>query len=189
MPYYKALTRTNHTYNEETKLKVLRLIVDIAIKTNNMKTFLLLCIATFTSFFSIGQSSKDEQLVREVVKSFVNDYNNGDFKNASFYTTNDWTHINPGGGITRGREAVLTEVRAVHQAMLKGIKITIDTMAIRFVTDEVAIVNAIHTRDTYINPKNGTKHENERQMKTYIVVRQKGKWLLTLDQNTVIRNP
>jgi hypothetical protein len=33
------------------------------------------------------------------------------------------------------------------------------------------------------------KHEKERQLKTYIVVRQKGKWLLTHDQNTVIARP
>ena len=37
-----------------------------------------------------------------------------------FYTTIDWVHINPGGGITRGREDVLREVRAIHQTMLKG---------------------------------------------------------------------
>jgi uncharacterized protein (TIGR02246 family) len=154
-----------------------------------MKIFLLLCIATFLSFVSIGQSSKDEQLVREVVKSFVNDYNNGDFKNAPFYTTNDWVHINPGGGITRGRDEVLKEVRAVHQTLLKGVRITIDTMTIRFVTTDVAIVNAIHKSDTYITPEDGIKHENERQIKTYIIVRLKGKWLLTLDQNTIIYNP
>ena len=108
-----------------------------------MKIFLLLCLATFLSFVSMGQSSRDEQLVREVVKSFVNDYNNGDFKNASLYTTNDWVHINPGGGITRGREDVLKEVRAIHQTMLKGVRITIDTMTIRFVTADPSHVVAM----------------------------------------------
>lgn len=154
-----------------------------------MKKFLFQCLVIFSSFASMGQSLRDEQLVRNVVKSFVNDYNNGDFKNASFYTTTDWVHINPGGGITRGRNEVLKEVRAIHQTMLKGVRITIDTMTIRFVTPDVAIVNAIHTSDTYITPEDGIKHENERQMKTYIVVRQKGKWLLTLDHNTIIYNP
>jgi uncharacterized protein (TIGR02246 family) len=154
-----------------------------------MKSILLLPTMSFLFFLSKAQSSKDEQLTREVVKSFVNDYNNGDFKNASFYTTTDWVHINPGGGITRGREDVLKEVRAIHQTMLKGVKITIDTMTIRFVTPDVAIINAVHTSDPYITPEDGIKHENEKQMKTYIVVRQKGKWLLTLDQNTVISNP
>ena len=154
-----------------------------------MKAFLLLCLISLSSIVSNGQSSQDELSVRKVVKSFVDDYNNGDFKNASFYTTIDWVHINPGGGITRGRKDVLKEVRAIHQTMLKGIKLTIDTMTIRFVTPDVVIINAVHTSDTYITPKDGMKHENEKQMKTYIVVRQKGKWLLTLDQNTIISNP
>jgi len=154
-----------------------------------MKVFLLICLVSLLSFASNGQSSQDEQLIRNVVKSFVSDYNNGDFKNASFYTSIDWVHINPGGGITRGREDVLNEVRAIHQTMLKGVKITIDTMTIRFVTTDVAMLNAVHTSDTYITPKNGIRHEKEKQMKTYVVVRQKGKWLLTLDQNTIISNP
>lgn len=154
-----------------------------------MKVLLFIMIACFISVASFGQSSKEKQLVRKVVESFVNDYNNGDFKNAPTYTTDDWMHINPGGGVTRGRDAVLKEVRAIHQTMLRGIKITIDTLEIRFVTYNVAIVNATHTSDTYVSPEDGIKHENEKQVKTYIVVKQKGKWLLTLDQNTILSNP
>ena len=86
--------------------------------------------------------------MREVVKSFVTDYNSGDFKNVLSYTTDDWLHINPGGGITRGRDEVLKEVRAIHKTMLKGVSITIDSMTVRFVTHEVALVNAIHTSDS-----------------------------------------
>lgn len=158
-------------------------------KTKNMKVFLFLCSISLFSFVTLGQSSRDEQLAIEVVKSFVNDYNIGDFKNAPFYTTTDWVHINPGGGISRGRENVLKEVRAVHQTMLKGCRISIDTLTTHFVTAEVAIINAVHTSDTYITPEDGIKHENEKQMKTYVVVLQKGKWLLSLDQNTIIHNP
>lgn len=154
-----------------------------------MKIFLLLTSTIFLSLISPAQSSTDQQLVRAVVQSFVDDFNNGDFKNASHYTTNDWVHINPGGGITRGREDVLKEVRAVHQTLLKGVRITIDAITNRFVTADVAIVNATHTSDTYITPEDGVKHENEKQVKTYIVVKQRGKWLLTLDQNTIVSNP
>ena len=31
--------------------------------------------------------------------------------------------------------------------------------------------NTVHTSDTYVTPEDGIKHKNERQMKTYIVVR------------------
>ena len=150
---------------------------------------LLLLVAGLLCLMSVARGSDDELLVREVVKSFVTDYNNGDFKNAPSYTTDDWVHINPGGGITRGRDDVLKEVRAIHKTMLKGVSITIDSMTVRFVTRDVALVNAIHTSDSYVTPEDGLKHENERQMKTYVVVKHNGNWLLALDQNTIISNP
>ena len=149
----------------------------------------VLFAAGFLCLMGVARASDDEQLVREVVKSFVTDYNNGDFKNAPSYTTDDWVHINPGGGLTRGRDEVLKEVRAIHKTMLKGVSITIDSMTVHFVTRDVALVNAVHTSDSYVTPEDGVKHENERQMKTYVVVKRNGKWLLALDQNTIISNP
>ena len=91
---------------------------------------LLLFAVGLLCLMGVARGSGDEQLVREVVKSFVTDYNNGDFKNARSYTTDDWVHINPGGGLTRGRDEVLKEVRAIHKTMFKGVSITIDNMTV-----------------------------------------------------------
>ena len=91
---------------------------------------LLLSAAGLLCLLGVAWGADDEQLVREVVKAFVADYNNGAFKNAPTYTTDDWVHINPGGGITRGRDEVLKEVRAIHKTMLKGVSITIDNMTV-----------------------------------------------------------
>jgi uncharacterized protein (TIGR02246 family) len=150
---------------------------------------LLLSAAGLLCLLGVAWGADDEQLAREVVKAFVADYNNGDFKNAPTYTTDDWVHINPGGGITRGRDEVLKEVRAIHKTMLKGVSITIDNMTVHFVTPDVALVDAVHTSDSYVTPEDGVKHENERQIKTYLIVKRNGKWLLALDQNTIISNP
>src|SRR5437762_8639167 len=135
---------------------------------------LLLLAAGRLCFIAVARGSDDEQLVREVVKSFVTDYNNGDFKNAPSYTTNDWLHINPGGGITRGRDEVLKEVRAIHKTMLKGVSITTEGMTVHFVTHDVALVNAIHKSNSYVTPEDGVKHENERQMKTMVLEKRPG---------------
>jgi hypothetical protein len=75
---------------------------------------LLLFAAGLLCLMGVARGSDEEQLVRDVVKAFVTDYNNGDFKNAPSYTTDEWVHINPGGGVTRGRDEVLKEVRAIH---------------------------------------------------------------------------
>ncbi len=128
----------------------------------------------------------DEESVKKVVLDFVDDFNDGSFKNADNYTTIDWDHINPGGGIDIGRESTLKGVRAVHQSFLKGVSMTTDSMKVRFVSPEVALVTAYHSIDTYVTP-DSVIHENERQIKSYVIVKQGGKWLLTLDHNTSIR--
>ena len=128
----------------------------------------------------------DEDSVRKVVLEFQEDFNDGSFKRAEIYATNDWVHINPGGGVDIGRENVLKLVRGVHQTFLKGVSITTDSMNVRFITPEVALVTAYHPIDKYTTPDSVT-HVNERQIKSYVLVKQGGKWLLTLDHNTVIQ--
>jgi uncharacterized protein (TIGR02246 family) len=128
----------------------------------------------------------DEDSVKNIVVNFQKDFNEGSFKNAEAYTTTDWDHINPGGGIDIGQASTLKGVRAVHQSFLKDVSMTTDSMKVRFVNPEVALVTAFHTVDTYTTP-DGVKHENERQIKSYVVVKQNGKWLLTLDHNTSIQ--
>lgn len=68
-----------------------------------MKPFVFLLLTSFVSIVSMGQSSKDEELVKKVINAFQDDFNDGSFKNAASYTTSDWEHLNPGGGITKGR--------------------------------------------------------------------------------------
>lgn len=150
-----------------------------------MKSYHILFLILSFSNPSIGQNSRDGQLVKNVVLAFQDDFNEGGFKNAEFYTTKDWEHINPGGGITKGRGAVLKEVRTVHQTFLKGVSLKIESITIRFLNPTVAIADVVHKSSDYELPQ-GVKHQNERQMKIYIIVKKQNKWLLTLDQNTVI---
>ena len=153
-----------------------------------MRRYPFLILASVISFTSIGQTAQDEDAVRKVVIAFQEDFNEGSFKNASNYTTTDWEHVNPFGGITKGREEVLKEVRQVHQTFLKGVTITIESIMIRFITDDVAIADVIHKGSAFESP-DGVKHENPRSFKTYIIIKQKGKWQLTHDQATAIATP
>ena len=80
-----------------------------------MKTYFILFFTFLFSNQSIAQNLRNEQLVKNIVLAFQDDFNEGGFKKAKFYTAKDWIHINPGGGITKGRDKVLKEVRTVHQ--------------------------------------------------------------------------
>ena len=151
-----------------------------------MKALFTVIMISFLSFVGKGQSSQDKEAVKKVVITFQDDFNEGSFKNAEAYSTSDWRHINPGGGIDKGRDSVLMTVRAVHQTFLKGVTMQIESMDIRFLTADAAIADVIHKVDTYTTP-DGVRHENERHIKTYVVVKKKGRWLLAQDHSTVIQ--
>ena len=151
-----------------------------------MKALFTVIMISFLSFVGKGQSSQDKEAVKKVVITFQDDFNEGSFKNAEAYSTSDWRHINPGGGIDKGRDSVLITVRAVHKTFLKGVTMQIESMDIRFLTADAAIADVIHKVDTYTTP-DGVRHENERHIKTYVVVKKKGRWLLAQDHSTVIQ--
>ena len=123
-------------------------------------------------------------LVRQAVEAFYAAFDDG-FQDACDFSTEDWNHINPGGGWTRGRESVLMEVREVHTTFLKGVSDTIEEMSVRFATRAVAVVTVTSVMSTYVTP-DGAKHENERHIRTFVVVKRGGRWLVMQDQNTTI---
>ena len=73
----------------------------------------------------LAHRPSDEEEVRQAVQSFHAAFNQHDFRSAEEYTTEDWNHINPFGGWTRGRDAVLKELREVHSTFLKGVSATV----------------------------------------------------------------
>jgi uncharacterized protein (TIGR02246 family) len=149
-----------------------------------MKNFFTL-VLLISSFHGIAQTEQDRQSIKQVIISFQEDFNEGSFKNAEQYTTEDWVHINPLGGVDKGQKEVLKVVREVHKTFLKGVKMDLSDLSMRFITPDVAIAQAVHNMSTYTTP-DGTKHENERHVKTYVVLRKNGKWLLTHDHNTIV---
>ena len=149
-----------------------------------MKVLLILITASFITIATIAQSTADKKQVEKVVLAFQDDFNDGAFKNAPNYTTADWEHINPFGGITKGRDTTLADVRRVHQSFLKDVTMKVESIDIRFPAPELAIAVVIHQMNNYTTP-DGVQHNNEKHTKSYIIVKQNGKWLLTLDHNTI----
>ncbi len=160
-----------------------------------MKSLLaVITVSVFIGFMScqrakqtdaLAQTSSEENQVRQAVQSFYADFNSHEFGRVAEYTSEDWNHINPFGGLTRGRETVLKELKDVHSTFLKGVSSTIEDMSIRFATPDAAVVTVTNRMDTYTTP-DGVKRENERQIKTFVVVKRNGKWLIMHDQNTLI---
>ena len=128
-----------------------------------------------------------EGLVLQAVQSFYDAFNAGDFGNAAEFATEEWNHIDPGGGWTRGRAILIPLLNLFHSTFLKGVTDTPEGMDVRFATTRVAVVTVPSRVTTYTTP-DGVTHENERQIRTFVVVKQRGRWLIMQDHNT-IRSP
>jgi len=149
--------------------------------TVSLVTLLLLSLPCLV----FAQTSSKEKQVRQAVQTFYDAFNAHGFGRAAEYTTEDWNHINPFGGRTHGREAVLKELNEVHSTFLKGVSDRIEEMDVRFATPDVAVVTVTSQMSTFTTP-DGIKHENERHVRTFVVVRRSGRWLIMQDQNTII---
>ena len=128
-------------------------------------------------------SITQETRVRKAVQSFYDAFNSHDFSRIPEFTTEDWTHINPFGGWTRGREAVLNELQEVHSTFLKSVTDAPEEMEVRFVTRNAAIVTVPSKMSLHTTP-DGVRRENQKQIRTFILVQRDNRWLIMQDQNT-----
>jgi uncharacterized protein (TIGR02246 family) len=149
-----------------------------------MKILFLTVLSLALCASGFAQTVGRETPVRKAVEAFYAAFNHG-FEGASDFATEDWNHINPYGGWTRGRKNVLSEVREVHATFLKGVSDTVEEMSVRFATRDVAVVTVTSLMSTFATP-DGVKHENERHIRTFVVVKRGSRWLVMQDQNTAI---
>ncbi len=151
----------------------------------NMTVSLVVVVLLSLPSLIVARTPSKETQVRQAVRSFYDAFNSDGFERASEYTTEDWNHINPYGGRTRGREAVLKELKEVHSTFLKGVSDTIEDMDVRFAAPNLAVVTVTSRMSTFTTP-DGARHENERHIRTFVVVNRNGRWLIMQDQNTTI---
>jgi uncharacterized protein (TIGR02246 family) len=132
-----------------------------------------------------AQAPSAEAPVRQAVRAFYAAFNSHRFDRAAEFTTDDWNHVNPLGGRTRGRAAVLKELEEAHGTFLKGVSDTIEQMDVRFPTADVAVATVTSRVSTFTTP-DGVKHENEQQIRTFVVVKREARWLIIQDHNTIV---
>jgi uncharacterized protein (TIGR02246 family) len=154
----------------------------------HVKHAAVLAVFLITTFVAMtnGQSSGPEAPVRQAVQAFYAAFNapNG-FQRAAEFSTDDWNHINPFGGRTNGRRAVLNEVEEVHRTFLKGVTDTVKQMDVRMASPDVAVVTVTSTMSPFTTP-DGVRHEADGQIRTFVVVQRGQRWLIMQDHNTFV---
>jgi uncharacterized protein (TIGR02246 family) len=155
-------------------------------RTNAHSLTASLIVVTLISVMPATVWGNDREAeVRSTIEAFYKAFDDG-FTQPADFATEDWNHINPFGGRTRGREATLKDVREVHRSFLKGTTDTIESMDIRFATSDVAVGTVVSVGSGFTSP-DGVKHGSARQIRTFVVVRRGKRWQIMQDQNTVIQ--
>ena len=151
---------------------------------NNL-LLLLVCLVILVPALS-AQSKTEERSVIEAVKRFYSGFDDGMFPRAEEYTADDWVHVNPFGGRTVGRAATLKDLRAVHSSFLKGVTDTPESFDVKFVSSAVATVIVPSHLSSFTGP-DGVRLENQKCIRTFVVVKKSGRWLISHDHNTFVR--
>jgi uncharacterized protein (TIGR02246 family) len=127
-----------------------------------------------------------EQDVREVIAAFFELLNTHHITGLDRIATDDWWHIDPMGGWTRGRDHVESELRAIHSSALKTVGDTPGEMHVRMATPDVAVVTMTSTLTTAKLP-GGWTLDSPKQIRTFVVVNRDGVWRIMQDHNTFRR--
>jgi uncharacterized protein (TIGR02246 family) len=126
----------------------------------------------------------EEEKIRQVVMSFYDAFNSHKFESAQEFTTSDWIHVNPVGGWSEGREAVLNELKEVHSTFLRDVTDNVESISVRFASPEVAVVMVPSTLTGSFTTPDGERHENDRQIRSFVVVKVENRWRIMHDHNT-----
>jgi uncharacterized protein (TIGR02246 family) len=149
-----------------------------------MKLIGIVILGLFLMVPCVALSEDREAAVRAAIRAFYKAFDDG-FAGPADYATEDWNHINPYGGRDRGREATLHTVREVHKTFLKGTTDTIENVDIRFAAQDVAVGTVTSLMSPFTSP-DGVKHGAERHIRTFVVVKRGGRWLIMQDHNTTV---
>jgi uncharacterized protein (TIGR02246 family) len=130
--------------------------------------------------------TETEQAVRQTIAAFFERLNTHRITRIDEIATEDWVHIDPMGGWTRGRANVEDELRDVHSTFLKSVSDKPGEVVVRFATADVAVVTATSTLSTATLP-NGMILDSPKQIRTFVVVHRDGQWRIMQDHNTFRR--
>ena len=122
-----------------------------------------------------GGSSEDEQAIRKLHQSFAEAWTQHDAQAMSMFWAEDGDFIGPDGQLNTGRSRIENYLAEAHTGDFATAKLAITVKGIRFLTPEVAVVNAEAEisggKDWYDKAM-----ASQKAIATSVVVKKDGKW-------------
>jgi uncharacterized protein (TIGR02246 family) len=129
-----------------------------------------------------GDKAKDGDAIFERAKAFAAVFDKGDAKAVAEFWAEDGDYTDQNGKRLKGRAAI-AKAFAGYFAENKGAKLRIDSEALRFVTDDVAIEDGL----TEVIPADGGPPSRARY--TIVHVKREGKWCLNSVRDAAFSPP
>ncbi len=148
-------------------------------------TFLCLPSVAATNEPAQPKVNADEDAIRAIALGVIERFNKHEASPPSSYTQ-DADFVNVYGVWMRGATEIQRGRKSENAVVLKDAKITLLDLNIRFIRSDVAIVHQTHDLSGK-RTSSGDPLPVERQINTRILVKERGKWLTTSFQNTIVR--
>ncbi|GAA4471076.1 SgcJ/EcaC family oxidoreductase [Nibrella saemangeumensis] len=156
-----------------------------------MKKALTTTVFLFLYGFILAQNrTKDEAAINGQIDAMINSWNKHNYDDLRNYTTENTDWVNVVGMWWKGREQSQYAHQVYHNTMFKGSVCEKKSVAIRFVTKDVAIAHLVwHFYGGAPLPDGTpprTKDNPNVDLATLVYVKQNGKWLMDAGQNVHI---
>ena len=142
--------------------------------------FLLIGIILFAQ-----NRTKDEAAINQQIDAMIQSWNNHNYDDLKNYTTENTDWVNNTGMWWKGRKESQYAHQVYHNTFLKDVVMEKKSVAVRFITKDVAIAHLVWHYSSFIAP-DGKKYGDTDGLATLVYVKQKGKWLMTAGENVDI---
>lgn len=129
---------------------------------------------------------EDEKAIKAVVVAMTEGFNRHDAKAATRMYTPDADFVNVRGDRAKGRKEIEDQLAAVFASRLKESILKTESISIRFVRTDVAIVHVVNERSGLIGA-HGVHWPPQRELSIRVMEKDGGAWRVTAFHNTMIR--
>lgn len=150
-------------------------------------------VITTTSFLLIcgiilaQDHTKDEASINKQIDAMIYSWNNHNYDDMKNYTTENTDWVNVVGMWWKGRKESQYAHQAYHNTIFQKSIMEKKSVAIRFVTSDVAIAHFMcHFSGGDVPLPDGKKQEPTDDLATLVYVKQNGTWLMTAGENVHI---
>jgi uncharacterized protein (TIGR02246 family) len=151
-----------------------------------MKKVLTITVFLLMGGFILAQNhTKDESAINDQVDAMIYSWNHHNYDDLKNYTTENTDWVNAVGMWWKGQKESQYAHQVYHNTILKESTVEKKSVAIRFITQNVAIAHLRWYFSTFTDP-DGKKRGPDDCIATVVYVKQNGKWLMDAGENVVI---